>query len=118
MRAIAMNAGTKYSAIPNNILIDDYFVALHVAHRSMHEAFNLRSADGLTQDDIAAMLDVDKAFISRRFNGTDNLTLKTLSNMGTALNCRLVILFRPYERVGADNYYTPTQPLAKQLITQ
>ena len=73
----------------------------------MRAAFEARSDKGLTQDDLACTLAVDKALISRRLNGEDNLTLKTCSFMATAMRCRLVVSFQPYEDVAGRNYFPP-----------
>jgi hypothetical protein len=37
--------------------------------------------------------------------GEENFTLKTLSFMATAMNCRLNIQFRPYEELGEGNNF-------------
>jgi transcriptional regulator with XRE-family HTH domain len=71
----------------------------------MQSVFQMRSANGLTQDHIAAMLDVDKGLVSKRLNGNDNLTLRTCSYMGTAMQCRVFVTFVPYENVGTNNSY-------------
>lgn len=118
-----MNAGstsTQIVAIPPNMLWDDYYENLHGAYNSMNGAFRYRvQTDGLIQDDLAIKLDVDKGLISRRLNGTENLTLKTLSFMGTAMECRLSVQFIPYEEVGCSNYFQSTgvffQPSTRAL---
>ena len=71
----------------------------------MRWAFNHRD---ITQDNIAASLGVNKALISKRLRGDENLTLKTLSFMGTALKCRIQIRFVPYEQVGTSNEFSAT----------
>jgi transcriptional regulator with XRE-family HTH domain len=95
----------SFVAIPAEVLLDDYYANLHGAYNSMREGF---ATSGLTQDDIAGSLNVDKSLISRRLNGSENLTLKTLSYMGTAMGCRLNISFIPYAMVGVGNSYTYT----------
>jgi transcriptional regulator with XRE-family HTH domain len=111
---IGGSGGAGSSAvIPTMVLLDDYYANLHGAYNSMRDGF---AASGLTQDYIAGALDVDKSLISRRLNGSENLTLKTLSYMGTAMGCRLNISFVPYAMVGVGNSYTYT-PSAKFSAT-
>jgi hypothetical protein len=89
-------------AIQTEILLDDYYANLHGAYNSMRECF---SVSGHSQDEIATALSIDKSLVSRRMNGSENLTLKTLSYMGTAMGCRLHISFVPYTMVGRANTY-------------
>jgi transcriptional regulator with XRE-family HTH domain len=96
------------AAIPQEILWDDYYENLHGAYNSMRERFAGCAAAGLTQDHLATMLDVDKSLISKRINGKENLTLKTLSFMATAMECRIIVSFVPYEQLGRSNYYYTT----------
>jgi transcriptional regulator with XRE-family HTH domain len=103
-------------AIPQSVLWDDYYENLHGAYNAMRGRFAMCAADGLTQDDLATMLDVDKSLISKRMNGNENLTLKTLSFMGTAMGCRLTVRFVPYEQLGRSNYYSVT-PLHGLITT-
>jgi hypothetical protein len=100
-----MTVGNSTIAISTDVLLDDYYANLHGAYNSMRHGF---IASGLSQEDLAAALDVDKSLISRRLNGSENLTLKTLSYMGTAMGCRLSISFVPYAMVGIGNTYTST----------
>lgn len=91
--------------LPKEELLDEYYENLHSAYNALREGF---AASGLTQDYMAYALDVDKSLISRRLNGSENLTLKTLSYMGSAMGCRMTITFIPYSRVGVGNSYTST----------
>jgi transcriptional regulator with XRE-family HTH domain len=111
-----MNAGTQYIKIPQDRLFDDYYTNLHGAYNAMQSAFQMRAEAGLTQDNIATMLDIDKGLVSKRLNGTENLTLRTLSYMGTAMCCRVTIVFTPYESVGNGNYYKPTESVNGTII--
>jgi hypothetical protein len=92
--------------IQTDVLLDDYYANLHGAYNSMRECF---ATCGSSQDHIAQSLDIDKSLVSRRLNGTENLTLKTLSYMGTAMGCRLHVSFVPYAMVGTTNTYTSTR---------
>jgi hypothetical protein len=111
-----MYVGIDIAVIPEERLLEDYYTNLHGAYRAMHDAFEMRADAGLTQDGIAIMLGVDKSLISKRFNGMENMTLKTMSYMGTAMNCRVTISFTPYESVCMSNYYQPTQSINNALI--
>ncbi|MGB8630414.1 MAG: hypothetical protein WCD69_13630, partial [Xanthobacteraceae bacterium] len=76
------------SPISANILWDDYYENLHFAYNAMRSRY---ADSGLTQEEIAFLLNVDKSLISKRLNGNENLTLKSMSHMGTAMECRLLI---------------------------
>jgi transcriptional regulator with XRE-family HTH domain len=113
-RVTEMTDGTKYLKLAEDVLLDDYYACLHDAYDSMRDAFEARAHDeGLTQEDIATQLDVDAGLISRRLSGTENISLRTLSNMGSAMRCRVTVKFWPYEEVGSRNFYkeTPSAPL-------
>ena len=87
---------TDGERLPKSTLWEEYYIHLHRAYAAMRKAFQL---SGLNQDQIAAKLGVDKSLISRRLNGLENLTLKTLSFMATAIGCRLKIEYVPYDEV-------------------
>jgi transcriptional regulator with XRE-family HTH domain len=94
------------TVLSKDTLWQDYYANLKTALSSMREIFRIRTRnDGLTQDDIAASLNIDKSLVSRRLNGEENFTLKTLSFIATAMRCRLQIRFRPYEELGHGNNY-------------
>ena len=104
-----MTGGSVAVKIPKEELLDEYYENLHGAYNAMRERF---VASVLTQDHIAGALDVDKSLISRRLNGSENLTLKTLSHMGSAMNCRLAITFVPYSMIGTGNFSNALSPVA------
>lgn len=112
-----MDVGNANSVvpIPKEDLWDDYYVNLHGAYNSMRSAFD---DSGMSQDDIAAQLGCDKSLISRRLNGKENVTLKSLSFMGTAMGCRLTVTFVPYAQVGMTNHYfsTPLHTAATNVL--
>ena len=94
------------AVISKDTLWQDYYANLKTALSSMRQIFRIRSYNNsLTQDDIASTLNIDKSLVSRRLNGEENFTLKTLSFMATAMRCRLQINFRPYEELGHGNNY-------------
>ena len=103
--SIAMIAGTQFKPLSQDELRDDYFVALYGAHDSMTDAYNLRAEQGWNQKAISLRLDCDESLVSRRLNGEENMTLRTMSGMASALDCRLTIIFTPYEQCGAGNNY-------------
>lgn len=53
-----------------------------------------RIKKGLSQEDLAAFIKVDKAYVSRVENGKKNLTLKSLIRISQALNIDLAVLFK------------------------
>ena len=87
-------------------LREDYYDNLHTAYNNMLSAFSNRSEQGITQDDLAARLNVDKSLISRRLNGRENLTLRSLSYMASAMECRLIIQFQPFEDIPKSNQFS------------
>src|ERR1700739_3666011 len=88
MRSTVMPDGN--STLSKDTLWQDYYTNLKTALSSMRQLFRLRAhTDGLTQDDIAALLQIDKSLVSRRLNGEENFTLKTLSFMATEMCWRL-----------------------------
>src|SRR5260221_10048422 len=95
------SAGSCVAMSPE-ILLDDYYANLHGAYNSMRERF---VTSGLTQDYMACALDVDKSLISRRLNGSENLTLETLSYIGNAMGCPLIINFFTYVTFSVGNSY-------------
>jgi transcriptional regulator with XRE-family HTH domain len=105
MRVIAMTGGNISDVIPDSVFWDDYYENLHAAYNSLRDTFK---SSGLSQDEIASRLGVNKSVISRRLNGSENLTIKTLSQMGTAMGCRLITTYQPYALAGTCNYFYPT----------
>jgi transcriptional regulator with XRE-family HTH domain len=79
-------------------LWEEYYTNLHKAYNAMWRAFR---KSGLSQDKVADRLGVDKGLISKRLKGRENLTLKTLSFMASAMECRLAIDCIPYAEVRA-----------------
>ena len=98
-------SGGNLDPLSKQRLLKDYYRNMSRAYTSMREAFKLRSASGLTQDKIAALLDVHKGLVSKRLRGDENLTLKSMSAIATAMDCGLQITFEPYEEFGTSNYF-------------
>jgi transcriptional regulator with XRE-family HTH domain len=98
------------NTIPDGDLREDYYDNLHTAYNNMIFAFSRRSDQGITQDDLASRLNVDKSLISRRLNGRENLTLRSLSYMASAMECRLIIQFQPFEEIPKSNQFSSYFP--------
>jgi transcriptional regulator with XRE-family HTH domain len=115
-RGIAMIAGNReqVKAISQEEFWDDYYACLHDAYNALRETFE---SSGLTQDELATRLNVDKSLVSRRLNGSENLTIKTMSQMGTGMGHRLVITYVPYDELGRSNFYYLTPPHYTAPIT-
>lgn len=94
-------------AISSNDLLDEYYKVLHDAYDALRKMFRTCR---ITQDAIATRLSVDKGLISRRLNGKENLTLKTLSFMATAMECRLSVSFIPFDSI-EDVEIRPLEPI-------
>jgi Helix-turn-helix len=95
----------KLEPIPLSVIWDDYYEALHVAYNALRETFE---NSGLSQDELSELSGIDKSLISKRLNGSENLTIKTLSHMGSAMGHRVVVGYQPYDMCGTTNYYVPT----------
>jgi len=97
----------KKTPIPEKVLLSEYYANKHRAYNSMMDVFDERiENEGLTQEDLAVLLSINKGVVSRRLNGSANITLKTLSNMATALRCKLNVNFQPVERLTRANGYS------------
>ena len=78
---------------------------LRAMWREIYLAFEKREKEeGLTKSDIAERLDVHKSVISRRLNGTGNITIEILSDMARVLACKPEIKITPYEDIVSDNH--------------
>lgn len=105
-----MPDGTLYKPIPERELVADYFDNMHRAYTALHNTFKLSR---LTQDALAILLGgTDRGLISRWLSGKCNLTLKTLSRLASAMQCALIIEFRPFDQMAAPqtsgNYFYTT----------
>jgi transcriptional regulator with XRE-family HTH domain len=81
----------------------------HELHQALSEENGKR---GLTQARIAEILGKNKSFISRKFNGTSNMTLETLADLAYALDRPVRVSLPDREKPVGGNYrvfrYTPT----------
>ena len=89
-------------------LWEEYYTNLNRAYGEMRQAFK---QSGLSQDEIAERLGVDKGLISKRLHSRENLTLRTHSFMASAMGCRLVMQYVPYSQVAA------TKPVEAKLAS-
>lgn len=96
-----MSAGIE--TLSKERLAEDYAETIYDAYESMRGCYKRRSHEGLNQDKIAALLGIDKSLVSKRLNGQENLTLKSLCAIGSAMDCRVTVHFRPFESLGFGN---------------
>jgi transcriptional regulator with XRE-family HTH domain len=91
--------------ISKKSFLNDEYANKYDIYGEIVDAFELRAkSDDFTQDTLAKLLGVNKGVVSRRLNGSANITIKTLGNMATALRCRLLVKLQPYEDVSPRNY--------------
>lgn len=64
-------------------------------HRELQEAYMRASRRGITQQNIADVLDVDRSAVNRRLQGGGNLTLRTLSDLAFAMDEDIALTFSP-----------------------
>lgn len=65
---------------------------ISAVHREIQKAF---SKSGLKQNDLAKMLDIDRSTINRQLLGQSNLTLRSISDLAWAMDCRLNFSLTP-----------------------
>ncbi len=69
-------------------------------HRALAKVVTEAKAEtGLTQQQIADAMGVDKSVVSRILNGESNLTLKTIGDISWVLGFKPEVTFRPVEVV-------------------
>ncbi len=69
---------------------------------TLQKAWKRRSAEGMTAKDLAALLDRDKAYVSRVLNGkTPTITIETLALFLDRLDHALVVDCIPAEEIPA-----------------
>jgi transcriptional regulator with XRE-family HTH domain len=67
------------------------------------QAFRVREAQGGTRQALADAMGIDKSVVSRRLNGSSNLTLEVVSEMARAMGYRPELRLQPYETMSAGN---------------
>ena len=71
---------------------------------TLQKAWKRRSAEGMTAKDLAALLDRDKAYVSRVLNGkTPTITIETLALFLDRLDYALVVDCIPAEEIPPVN---------------
>lgn len=66
---------------------------------------------GLTQRELAGRLKVSEARVSRLLNGRENLTLRTIADLGWATGLRFDVVAVPFEdRTGTPAEHDPPPP--------
>ncbi len=82
---------------------------MHV-HRELLSAFYIREAEGMTRAQLAENLGIDKSVISRRLNGTSNMTLEVISDLARGMGFRPEMQLLPYEELaGGNSVAVPTR---------
>lgn len=73
-------------------------------HRELHRALlRMEEEEGLSQAEIARKLNVHPSVVSRRFNGTANLTLEVLADISRAMMHRVEVKFVALKDLARSN---------------
>jgi transcriptional regulator with XRE-family HTH domain len=91
-------------------LIGQIHHALNDALREEHER------RGLTQTGMAEALDMSKSFVSRKMNGTSNMTLETLADLAFALDRAVSVNLRARTAPAGTNIFKPTNEAAITIL--
>jgi transcriptional regulator with XRE-family HTH domain len=73
------------------------------------QAFREREAQGGTRQALAEALGIDKSVVSRRLNGSSNLTLEVVSEMARAMGYRPALQLESYEMLNAGNHLSASE---------
>jgi transcriptional regulator with XRE-family HTH domain len=115
MEMIVMSAENNTAMIPEDVVAEEFYIALQRAYRAMREAFlTRRQKSDINQQVIADRLGWDKALVSRRLHGRANLTFKTMSALATAMDCRLNVEFMEYDDMRVPNYHYDEADIEEQ----
>lgn len=119
MRRIDVRSDNGQDRLPDDVVSDDYFNVLHRAYEQMNAVFErLQREDDLTQERIARRLGVNKSLVSRRLHGGENLTLRAMSGMATAMHCVLDISFTPYKDLSLEAESGAAKPSSTAATAQ
>src|SRR3989338_3947150 len=91
----------KPARISEEQLAEYWFDIRHRVFEQLRTAFH---RSGIKQETIAARLGRNKSLISRWITGQENLTLRTMSYLARAMNCRLEINVRSLAELRPSNY--------------
>lgn len=91
-------------------------------HDQLYQAFTKRAEeDGLTKTGLAKKLGVHKSLITRKFNGTSNLSIRTLAEMAWAMEHHPEFKLTPMKTIGGNkttfDHYFKTET-AENVIVQ
>lgn len=95
-----MSAVQVKQRIPEDRLAEYWFDVQQIAFKKLREVFQ---GSGLRQEDLVDRLGKDKGQVSRWLRGTDNVTLRTMSNLARAMDCRLSVEFEPLSQLKKSN---------------
>lgn len=82
----------------------------HALHQALVEEFEKRQ---LTRTGMAEALNTDKSFVTRKLNGTSNMTLETLADLAYALD--RAVRVQLVSRTPAPGANFARQPIAKSM---
>ena len=108
------NDRSRRERIPEDVLAEHWFDIRHAAYEELLQAFHEAQKTGLRQDDIATRLGRDKGFISRCLRGEGNITLRTMSNIARAMDCRLDVRLTPLDTPPRANHRLELAPDARK----
>lgn len=74
----------------------------HALNRALEEESQSR---GLTRAAIARILNTNKSFVTRKFNGTSNMTLETLADLAYALDRPIKVELPSRAQNNRSNYF-------------
>lgn len=83
-------------------------------HKELQRVF-VRS--GLTQQELATKLDVNRATVNKRLLGTENLTLRSIADMAWALDADIRFDLTPRADSAVGNFYQPSTSSAPSPAT-
>lgn len=76
-------------------------------HSGLQQAYSLSAKKGLTQQQMATALEVDRSTINKRLQGLSNLTLRSISDMAWAMGHSVRIDFEPNGEVQGNFWRSP-----------
>lgn len=78
----------KVKRISEDILAETWYAFMHGLLGEVQDAYR---RSNMTQDDIAARIGRDPAFVSRCLRGKQNMTVRTMNNIARSMDCRLSV---------------------------
>ena len=95
---------TETTRIPPEVLDEQWFAFMHRLIGGMQSAYR---ASGVTQKLMAARLGKKASFISRCLSGQQNMTVRTIHDVGRSMGYRIDIYFRPLSSLVPANRQPP-----------